>query len=215
MMLALERQQVVDVCQQLVARKLVVGTAGNVSVRVGDLVAISPSGVEYSQLGPEHVPVVDLQGRVVEGELQPSSEWQLHLALYEGGRHQAVVHTHAVASTALGLVVDEVPTSHYYSAIFGGPVRVAPYATFGSQALAGFVQEAMIDRTAALMSNHGAVAAGATLPKALANLEYLEYVCEVQLRAMATGRPVKLLPVEEIHNVTRLLGSYGQQITRA
>ena len=206
----LERQLVVDACQALVQRKLVVGTAGNVSIRIGDQVVISPSGFDYAELTADVVPVVDLEGRMVDGDYQPSSELPLHLSLYNCTDFKAIVHTHAEASTALGLVVDEVPTSHYYSAIFGGPIRVAPYATFGTPALADYVQTAMLQRNAALMSNHGAVIAGANLKQALERTELLEYVCEIQLRAMSTGRPVKLLPIEEIQNVMNLLQHYGQ-----
>jgi len=80
----------------------------------------------------EHVVVVDMEGNVVDGSLKPSSEMPLHLGIYSESDHVAIVHTHAVASTALSTVVDEVPTSHYYSALFGGAIRVAPYAPFGS-----------------------------------------------------------------------------------
>lgn len=211
MRLAAERQQVADTCRRLAAARLVVGTAGNVSVRVGDLVAISPSGLGYEEMAAVDVPVVDLDGNRLEGEFAPSSELPLHLALYHSSSHQAIVHTHAEASTALGLVVDEVPTSHYYTALYGGPIRVAPYATFGSAALAEHVREAMVERKAALMSNHGAVVASSSLESCYDLTSYLEYVCEIQLRAMSTGRPVKVLPIEEIHNVIGMLGSYGQR----
>lgn len=211
MILEAERAQVADTCRRLSAARLVVGTAGNVSVRVGDLVAISPSGLGYEDMTAADVPVVDLSGQRLEGDFAPSSELPLHLALYTSSAHQAIVHTHAEASTALSLVVDEVPSSHYYTALYGGPIRVAPYATFGSAALAQNVREAMIERNGALMSNHGAVVASKSLESCFDLTSYLEYVCEIQLRAMATGRPVKTLPVEEIHNVIAMLGSYGQR----
>jgi len=108
------------------------------------------------------------------------------------------------------VIVDEIPTSHYYTALFGGPVRVAPYATYGSDELAVHVQAALVDRTAALMSNHGAVSVGATLGKAMDQLAYLEYVCEVQLKALATGLAIKTLSNEEIKKVVGMLGGYGQ-----
>lgn len=211
MMYAAEREAVVDVCQALLDQKLVVGTAGNVSVRIGDHVVISPSGVDYRRMRPEHVVVVDINGTVIEGSLKPSSELPLHLAVYTTSSHQAIVHTHAVASTALSVVVDEIPLSHYYSAMFGGPVRVAEYATYGSEQLALNVQAALVDRTAALMANHGAVSVAATLAKALDQLPYLEYICELQLMAMSTGRDIKLLSADEISHVASMLGSYGQK----
>lgn len=210
-----ERQQVVDACQFLSRSGLVVGTAGNVSIRVGDLVVISPSGVDYEAMSARDVGIHDLDGNPVDAVLAPSSELALHLAVYRQSDHTAIVHTHAPASTALSTVTDVVPASHYYSAMFGGPVRVAPYATFGTQQLADNVTEALRDRTAALMGNHGAVLAGQALPKVLNLVPYLEYICDVQLRAMATGAPVRVLGDDEIAEVGRRLASYGQKATRA
>lgn len=213
MRLEAQRQQVVDACQFLSRTGLVVGTAGNVSIRVDDLVVISPSGVDYDAMSPRDVGIHDLDGNAVDAVLAPSSELALHLAVYGSSEHSAVVHTHAPASTALSTVVDEVPASHYYSALFGGAIRVAPYATFGTQQLADNVTAALRDRAAALMGNHGAVLAGAALPKVLNLVPYLEYVCDVQLRAMASGAPVRVLDAEEISEVARRLSGYGQQPT--
>ncbi|RZT24818.1 L-fuculose 1-phosphate aldolase [Mycobacterium sp. BK558] len=211
MRLEAQRQQVVEACQFLSRSGLVVGTAGNVSIRVDDLVVISPSGVDYEAMSPRDVGIHDLDGNAVDAVLAPSSELALHLAVYGSSEHSAVVHTHAPASTALSTVVDEVPASHYYSALFGGAIRVAPYATFGTQQLADNVTAALRDRAAALMGNHGAVLAGAALPKVLNLVPYLEYVCDVQLRAMASGAPVRVLDADEIADVARLLAGYGQQ----
>ena len=213
-LLLVERQQVADACRYLSRSGLVVGTAGNVSVRVDDLVVISPSGVAYEAMTAVDVGVHDLDGRAVDAALEPSSELALHLAVYAGTPHAAVVHTHGPASTALSTLVDTVPSSHYYTALFGGPVRVAPYATFGTDQLARNVVEALDDRTAALMGNHGAVLVGAALGGVLTLVPYLEYVCDVQLRAMASGHPVRVLADDEIAEVARRLRGYGQQPTR-
>ena len=126
MLLADERAQVADACRTLRRERLVVGTAGNVSVRVDDLVAISPSGVDYEALRPGDVGVHRIDGTPVEAPLQPSSEFPLHLAVYGEQDVAAIVHTHGVASSAMSTIVDEVPSSHYYTALFGGPIRVAP-----------------------------------------------------------------------------------------
>lgn len=207
MILEKERQSVVDACRQMQRKGLVVGTAGNVSVRVGDRVCISPSAVEYEDLTAEMVGVHDLDGNVVEAMLKPSSELPLHLAVYHSTDAGGITHNHAPASTALGLVCDEIPFSHYYSAMFGGPIRVSPYADFGTDQLAHNVAAALKDRQGALMSNHGAITIGPTLDKALSLLPYLEYICEVQLRAMATGRPVKVLNGSQIaHQVEAIKG---------
>jgi L-fuculose-phosphate aldolase len=210
-----EREQVVEACRHLSREGLVVGTAGNVSIRVGDLIVISPSGVDYDAMSAHDVGIHDLDGAPVEATLQPSSELALHLAVYRTTGHTAIVHTHAPASTAMSTVVDTVAASHYYAALFGGAVRVAPYATFGTQQLADNVTAALRDRSAALMGNHGAVLVGAALPKVLSLVPYLEYLCDVHLRAMASGAPIRVLDDEEIAEVGRRLAGYGQQAAKA
>lgn len=211
MILEKERQDVVDTCLYMAEKNLVVSTAGNVSVRVGDLVAISPSGVEYENMRAQDVVVVNMRGEKVEGDLKPSSELPIHLSLYAATAAGAITHTHAPASTALGLVVDEIPPSHYYSTLFGGVIRVAPYAEFGTDLLAANVTEALKDRTGALMKNHGAITIGETLKKAAGLLPILEYVCEVHLRAMATGAPIALLSQEQMDSALLGMSTYGQQ----
>ncbi|MBA3905886.1 MAG: class II aldolase/adducin family protein [Pseudonocardiales bacterium] len=201
MLLGDERTAVVEVCQALRRDRLVVGTAGNVSVRAGGLVAISPSGVAYETLRPDEVGVHRLDGEPVDAPLRPSSELPLHLAIYRATAAAAIVHTHGVASTAVSTVLDELPASHYYTAMFGGPVRVSPYAAYGTEALAQSVVSALRDRRAAIMGNHGAVTVADTLSQAHALAEYLEYLCDVHLRALATGLPVRTLPLDEIAEV--------------
>lgn len=205
-----QRQRVVQACRYLRDNNLVVGTAGNISLRVGDHVIISPSGVDYDDLTADDVGVHDLTGAVVAAPLAPSSELPLHLAVYGRFDHTAIVHTHAAASTALSVVVSEVPMSHYYTALFGGPVRVAPYATFGTQQLADNVASALTGRSAALMGNHGAVLVGHDLAKLLSQVAYLEYICDVQLRVAATGLPARLLSTDEMDLVIAALAGYGQ-----
>jgi L-fuculose-phosphate aldolase len=204
------REQVVWACRRLRASGLVVATAGNVSVRVGDLVVVSPSGLDYDEMTADLVGVHRLDGEPVAGPLKPSTELPLHLAVYSGTDAEAVVHTHAAASTALSLVVAEVPPSHYYTALFGGPVRVAPYATFGSAELATGVAAALVDRRAALMANHGAVCIGRSIRAAMDLAAFLEYVCDTHLRAMATGLPIRTLSPEQLALAADRLAGYGQ-----
>lgn len=206
------RAHVADTCRALRRNGLVVGTAGNVSVRVGDFVVISPSGVDYDLITPDLVGVHKFDGTPVDAPLKPSSEFPLHLEVYARTEASAIVHTHASASTTLSTVVDEIPASHYYTALFGGMVRVAPYATFGTTRLAENVAAALEGRTAALMGNHGAITIGDTLDKAYARVEYLEYVCDVQIRALSTGLPIRTLAAEEVTQVIGLLSSYGQAV---
>jgi L-fuculose-phosphate aldolase len=211
MLLTDAREAIVTTCKDLSRAGLVVGTAGNVSVREGDLVAVTPSGVRYAELTPELVGVHRLDGAAVEAPLAPTSELPLHLAIYQARPEAgAVVHTHSPAATALSALVDEVPAVHYYVAMFGGPVLVAPYATYGTDELARNTVEALRDRTACLMGNHGAVTFGQDLLTAHDKSVYLEWLCDVYLRASSAGAP-RLLPPAEIAAVAAKLAGYGQQ----
>jgi L-fuculose-phosphate aldolase len=167
----------------------VLGTAGNVSARSGELVAITPSGAELGALEPEQVSLVDLEGRLVDGELAPTSELELHLGVYRRYGAGAVVHTHAPMATAISCVLDELPCVHYQMLLFGGPPRVAPYETFGTPELAESVLDALEGRNAALMANHGAITYGADLAGAIELSLLLEWACTVYWRASALGEP--------------------------
>ena len=211
MLLPDAREAIVATCLELARAGLVVGTAGNVSAREGDLVAVTPSGVRYAGLTPEQVGVHRLDGTPVEAPLAPTSELPLHLAVYAARPEVgAVVHTHSPAATALSTLVDEVPTVHYYAAMFGGAPRVAPYATYGTRELAASVGRALRDRTACLMGNHGAVTVGPDLVTAHEKSVYLEWLCDVYLRAAAAGTP-RRLPPAEITAVAGKLAGYGQR----
>ena len=156
MLLPDERAAMVDYCHRMEADDLTVGTSGNLSVRTGDTIAITPSGVPYNDLTPELVCVIDLDGNVVEAEFEPSSEVPMHTTVYRATDAGAVVHTHPMYGTALSVTRDEVPPVHYMIALLGGPVRVAPYARFGSPELAQGSVDAMQGRTGVLLRNHGA-----------------------------------------------------------
>jgi L-fuculose-phosphate aldolase len=190
MTLDAEREQVAAACRRLAAEGLVVGTAGNVSARSGDRVAISATGAVLADATPEQVTVVDLDGAVVDGRLQPTSELDLHLGVYRRYDAGAVVHTHAPMATALSCVLDgELPCVHYQMLLLGGPVRVAPYATFGTPELAETVLDALEGRTGALMANHGAITHGGDLASAVEVSLLLEWACTVYWRAAQVGQP--------------------------
>ena len=166
------------------------GTAGNVSARAGELVAITPTGAALAELEAEQVTVVDLEGAVVDGSLEPTSELGLHLGVYARYDAGAVVHTHAPIATALSCVLErELPCVHYQMLLLGGAVPVAPYATFGTPELADGVLDALEGHTAALMANHGAIAYAADADAAVELSLLLEWACEVYWRASALGAP--------------------------
>jgi L-fuculose-phosphate aldolase len=183
------REAVAAASRQLAREGLVIGTAGNVSARAGERVAITPTGAALEQLRAEHITVVALDGSVLEGELAPTSELDLHLGVY--GRYDAgaVVHTHAPMATALACVIDELPCVHYQMLLLGGTVRVAPYRTFGTPELAQATLDALQGRTAALMANHGAIAYGPDLDGAVKSSLLLEWACTIYWRAAAIGTP--------------------------
>jgi L-fuculose-phosphate aldolase len=188
-MLEREREAVAAASRELAEEGLVLGTAGNVSARAGDAVAITPTGAPLADLSGDTVTVIDLDGDVVDGELEPTSELDLHLGVYHRYEAGAVVHTHAPMATALSCVIEELPCVHYQMLLLGGPLRVAPYETFGTPELAEAVIDALESRSAALMANHGAIAYAADLPTAVEHTLLLEWACTVYWRASMLGTP--------------------------
>ncbi|WP_369021060.1 class II aldolase/adducin family protein [Streptomyces californicus] len=204
-------RDLVGTARRSAADGLVVGTSGNVSARVGELVLVTPSGVPYDRLGPEDAVGVDLAGRQVLGALKPTSELPLHLAVYRFTGAAAVVHTHAVHATAVSTLVTEVPVVHYAAALLGGPVRTAAYARYGTPELAEAMLEALRDRTGCLLANHGTVTYGDTLDQAYERTAQLEWLCRLWLTASSVpGRTPALLDEGQLAEVTQALKGYGQ-----
>ena len=213
MVLAPERKRVVAVSRELAQRGLVLGTAGNVSAREGDRVAITPTGAVLSELQAGDVAVVDLDGAQLDGPLEPTSEVDLHLEVLRRYETGGVVHTHSPMATALSCVLDEVPCVHYSMLALGGAVPVAPYTTFGTPALAGSVVEALEGHTAALMANHGAVTHAATVEHALGLSLLLEWACGVYWHAAQLGEP-RVLDSDERNAVIAAVTERGYGTTR-
>ncbi|MGA5886755.1 class II aldolase/adducin family protein [Streptomyces cellulosae] len=204
--------ELVATARRTVADGLVVGTSGNVSVRVGNTVLVTPSGVPYDRLTPADVTGVDLTGRQVLGTLVPTSELPLHLAVHRTTDARAVVHTHAVHATAVSTLVDELPAIHYMTAALGGPVRVARYATYGTPELAGNTLRALDGRTGCLMRNHGTLTYGAGLAQAYDRTAQLEWMCRVWLTASSVpGLTPTLLSPEQLAEAGERLRGYGQR----
>ena len=203
--------ELVATARRTVADGLVVGTSGNVSVRVGDTVLVTPTGVPYDRLTPDDVTGVDLSGRQVLGTLRPTSELPMHLAIYGTTAARAVVHTHAVHATAVSTLVSELPLIHYMSAALGGPVRVAPYATYGTAELAENMLRALTGRSGCLLQNHGTITYGSTLPEAYDPTAQLEWMCRVWLTASSLpDRTPHLLTPAQLTTVATRLRDYGQ-----
>jgi L-fuculose-phosphate aldolase len=204
-----ERRELAEACRRLASEGLVIGTAGNLSVRSGERVVVTPTGCVLAEVEPDAMTVVDLDGAVQEGELAPTSEMGLHLGVYrEMDWVGAVVHTHAPMATAVGCVLDELPPIHYQMLQLGGAVRVAPYATFGTDELHAHVLAALEGRTAALMRNHGALTCGANLGAAVEAAFLLEWACDLYWHAAQIGEP-SVLTDEQLADVAAQVGRLG------
>lgn len=212
MLMETERAQLVEFSRRMQADELTVGTSGNLSVRRGDHVAITPSGAAYEALTSESICVINVDGDMVDGPLEPSSEVPMHTLVYQHTDAAAVVHTHPLYASTLSALIDELPPIHYMIALLGGPVRVAPYATYGSRELAENSVTAMEGRYGALLQNHGATTHGDSLSKAYTRSIYLEWVCRMYHQARLLGEP-HLLSLDEIERVGKKLDSYGQSVT--
>jgi L-fuculose-phosphate aldolase len=190
--LDLAREQVAGAARALAGHGLVSGTAGNVSLRVGAKTAITPAGSDLGRLDADDVVLVAATGELVAGAGRPSSELALHLAAPAA----AVVHTHSPYASVLSCFGEEVPPVHYLMASLGGPIRVARYATFGTEELARGAVEALRDRNAALLANHGAVVVASDLSEAVARAVLLESSCAIAYRARVLGGPRTLAATE-------------------
>lgn len=202
------RAALCDYGRRAVEERLVVGSSGNLSVRDGDLVAVTPAGGRLERLVPADCPVVDLAGHVVDGSRAPSSETPMHLALYDAAPEAgAVVHTHSVFGAVVASTRTVLPAIHYNVLLLGGyDVRVADYATYGTSELARNVRAALAGgRQGALLANHGGVTLGAGLDEAFERTHVLEWLCEVYVRACAMGEP-RLLDGDELADVERRMG---------
>ncbi|HEY5334224.1 MAG TPA: class II aldolase/adducin family protein [Solirubrobacterales bacterium] len=187
-----EREEVAAAGRTLAEHGLVTGTAGNVSLRAGAGRAITPAGADLTEVRAQDIVVVTETGELLEGDGRPSSETPLHLSVDA----PAIVHTHSHFATVLSCFNEDVLPVHYLMARFGGPLRVAPYATFGTPDLAAAATEGLRDRTAVLLANHGAVVVGETLSEALDRAALLESSCAIAYHARILGGPRVLSSVE-------------------
>lgn len=192
------RQAIIDACLRMNAEGINQGTSGNISVRAGGEMLITPSGIPYDQLTPKDIVRVALETGDPRGLHKPSSEWRFHrdLLLARPDVH-VVVHAHPVHCTALSMLRQPIPACHYMIGLFGGAdVPVAGYARFGSAELSDAVVKAMTERTGCLMANHGATVLGEDLSKAMWRLSELETLAQAYVIAKGAGEVVLLSDAE-------------------
>jgi L-fuculose-phosphate aldolase len=203
---AADRHGLVVAARAVAESGLVVGASGNLSVRRGARVLVTPRRAKLEAIDPEDCVEVALDdGAVAAGhatDSEPSSEAALHRAVYAATGAGAVVHTHSHFATVLGTLVDELPAIHYGLTAFGGPVRVVPFAIFGSEELAASVGAALEGRRGVLLANHGAVVAADTIEGAVDLALQLEWLCSVAYHATVAGSP-KLLSADDLDRTVR------------
>ena len=207
------REQMLAAALQLDAVGLNRGSTGNLSVRVGDQWLVTPSGIAAQDLSPQSMVHMDFNGEPT-GSGKPSSEWRFHRDILVSRTDVgAIVHTHSRFATAFACLHREIPAFHYMIAIAGGDnIRCAPYALFGTQALSDHALEALQDRKACLLGNHGLIALGADLKKAVAVAIEVESLCEQYWTALQLGEPT-ILSLEQMQAVHEKFKTYGQTNT--
>lgn len=203
------RQSIIDACLKMNADGINQGTSGNVSVRWRDGLLITPSGTAYEDMTPADIVFLNCYGTPADG-LKPSSEWRFHIAVYRARDDVgAVVHTHSAHATAVSMTGEDIPAVHYMIAAAGGPtIRCAPYATFGTEELSKNAVAALVGRDACLLANHGVIACGGTLKRALWLAAEVETLAEQYILARRFGEPV-ILSDEEIAVNVEKFRSYG------
>ncbi|ELZ32204.1 class II aldolase/adducin family protein [Halorubrum distributum] len=204
------REAVVEYAPALAA--LTPGRTGNLSVRDGDRVAVTPTGVPYDSFDAADVPVVSLEGERLAGRMAPSSEVPMHTGIYQHDRPGAIVHTHSPWATTMATLGRKLPPIHYMIAAVGREVPLADYAPYGTEELAANVVAAMAeaDSDAAILANHGLVVTGPDVETAVENTRHVEDICRLYLRASAVGEP-RVLTDDQMATVEERFESYGQQ----
>ena len=208
------RHALVEACRAMNALGINQGTSGNISVRHGGMMLISPSAVPYDTMAPEMVAAMPIEGEYGsrKGKLRPSTEWRFHLDIMRSRPEMgAVVHSHPTYCTTLAIARKEIPACHYMIAAFGGTnVRCARYATYGTEALSKHALRALEGRNACLLANHGMIVCGPTLSKAMWLALELETIARQYYHSLLIGGPT-VLSDAEIAETAAKFESYGVQ----
>lgn len=206
-------QQIIDTCLEMTRLGLNQGTAGNVSVRFDQGMLITPTGIPYEKLTPDHIVYVAEDGTFEEGKL-PSSEWLFHLTCYQNRSDiNAVVHNHAINCAAVSILNKSIPAIHYMVAASGTTeIPCVPYATFGSSKLAEYVQDGILKSKAILLQHHGLIAGEENLDKALWLAHEVEVLADLYLKTLSINSDVPTLDDVSMQVVLEKFKSYGLRV---
>lgn len=198
--------------RELLSKELTRGSGGNVSIRDDDQMAISPSGIPYEEVTPESVPITDLEGEWLNGEIEPSNETPMHTHIYrEREDVGGIVHTHSPFASTFAALGEPIPASHYLIAFAGTEVPVAGYEPPGTEALGELAVDALErDHDACLLQNHGVIAVGEDGDAALETAEMVEFVARIHYQASAIGDPV-IMDDEDLEYLVEMFGSYRKK----
>ncbi|MEZ5830550.1 MAG: class II aldolase/adducin family protein [Dongiaceae bacterium] len=206
------RKGIIAACRAMNGLGINQGTSGNISARYGADMLITPSGVPYDDLKPGDIAAMPIEGEYGSwrGPLNPSSEWRFHLDIMRSRPEVgSVVHTHSTYATTLAICGKEIPAIHYMVAAAGGPsIRVAPYATYGTKELSEHALAALKGRTCCLLRNHGVIATGANVKRALWLAVEIETLAKQYYLSLAVG-DAQILPDDEIARVVEKFKNYG------
>ena len=207
-----ERELLVEYGNKLMEYGLTKGTGGNLSIydETKGYMIITPSGIEFDKLTPEDMVVMDLDGKIISGEKKPSSEYMMHTMIYKDRKDiKSVVHAHTMYATVISCLRETLPAVHYMIALAGKDVRCAKYATFGTEELAINAVEAMKDRNAVLLANHGIITGAKNIQNAFNIVDEVEYCAAIYYRAKCIGNPI-ILDDAEMKTMEGKFQTYGQ-----
>lgn len=203
------RQSIIDACLEMNRLGINQGTSGNISLREGDGMIITPTSMPYAKMRPDDLVEMNLNGAVV-GDGRPSTEWRFHLDILRARPEvNAIVHAHPTYCTTLAIMEREIPAIHYMVAAAGGDtIRCAPYATFGTQELSDHAVAALEGRKACLLAHHGVIVVGDDLEQAMWLIVEVETLARQYVNCLQIGDP-PILPSDEVANVANRIANYG------
>jgi L-fuculose-phosphate aldolase len=204
-----KRRSIIDACLKMSAMGINQGTSGNISLRHGDGLLITPTRIPYDVMQPDDIVEMTLDGGS-QGKHKPSSEWRFHCDIMRSRPDvTAIVHAHPVYSTAVSIMELDIPPLHYMVAVAGGNnIRCSPYAIYGSQELSDNAIAALEGRTACLLGHHGIITVGHSLSRALYVAGEVETLAKQYLACLQVGGP-KLLSEDQMQAVLAKIGGYG------